>query len=246
MFKKCYWMGWFLVLAVIAFTFLSLTTGSSSVGIMGENLPNSAQQTESSTSDFFSVNPNEFPIGTTTNWELPSDVVSFEPVTLSVISFSGVVSLRRDKSEHFAESQNQQLIEATVKENPGITLRGIQRVTKLGMGTVQYHLAQLEGDILNFVKLGKSHHFFLADHSYTNQEQLWICVLQNQTAQTIVEAFLSNHLTDTRQADLSSLTALSRSLVSYYVKKLVTAQVLDQTDGRICLNPAFKQFVSST
>jgi len=115
--------------------------------------------------------------------------------------------------------RNRIILKDTIEQNPGITLREIQRKTGLAMGVVQYHIQYLEKVEISSFKNGRSKHFFDKQTPFTNEEKLWLAINRNSKIRAILEYIQTND-GECLQRDLVSHTGISRSLISYYIKIL--------------------------
>ena len=114
---------------------------------------------------------------------------------------------------------NRIVIKGTIRENPGITLREIQRKTDLAIGVIQYHLGRLETREIEAFTLGKCKHFFLKISNFSLKEKMWFAVLRNKSVRTILQ-YLESNTNDNLQKDIVNFTRISKVMVSYYVKQL--------------------------
>jgi predicted transcriptional regulator len=114
---------------------------------------------------------------------------------------------------------NRTIIEKTIEQNPGINLRGIQRVTGLAMGVIQYHLSRLEKDTIESSELGRCKHFFFSPSQLSQKEKLWFSVTRNGNVKSILH-FLKLNGNRCLQKDIVNFTGISKVMVSYYVKQL--------------------------
>jgi DNA-binding MarR family transcriptional regulator len=114
---------------------------------------------------------------------------------------------------------NRTIIKATIRHNPGITLREIQRKTDLAIGVIQYHLGRLEASEIESFTLGKCKHFFLKQSNFSLKEKMWFAVLRNKSVHAILQ-YLESNTNDNLQKDIVNFTGISKVMVSYYVKKL--------------------------
>ncbi|MFW9777844.1 MAG: winged helix-turn-helix transcriptional regulator [Candidatus Heimdallarchaeota archaeon] len=130
-----------------------------------------------------------------------------------------------DSQDHFREetklSKNRDLIQETITQNPGITLREIQRETDLALGVIQYHLYNLELKEMTIesMKLGRCRHFFDRSAHYSIKEKSWLALTRNPKIAAIL-THISNNNGICLQKDLVAFTGHSRALISYYVTNL--------------------------
>lgn len=134
-------------------------------------------------------------------------------------------------------SDNREFIKILIEQNPGITLREVQRKSNLAMGVTQYHIRILEenGEIGN-LKQGRSKHFFVSS-TYSNKEKLWFSLTRNSNIKDILDIIFSSKLKS--QKDLTMITGFSKALISYYIKLLKINGLLDRNVSTLKINDDF-------
>ncbi|MFX0050695.1 MAG: winged helix-turn-helix transcriptional regulator [Candidatus Hermodarchaeota archaeon] len=129
--------------------------------------------------------------------------------------------------------KNRILVKETIGNEPGISLREIQRKTGLAMGVIQYHLNQLESkeNQISSVKFGRCKHFFDNSSRYSSEEKLWLLLIRNEKIQSIL-TFMTENNDRCFQKDLVYNMGYSRALVSYYVKILKENGIIEISNNR--------------
>jgi len=113
-----------------------------------------------------------------------------------------------------------------ISSSPGIHLRELHRNLGCAMGALQYHLKQLEEQrCLTSVKSGNTRHFFLSEFSRDQQVLRLMALIRNPIISSIIAQCLARG--QTTQADLSRTLSVDKSLVSYYVGHLISADMLN-------------------
>ncbi|MFW9854910.1 MAG: winged helix-turn-helix transcriptional regulator [Candidatus Thorarchaeota archaeon] len=130
--------------------------------------------------------------------------------------------------------KNRALLHEEIVQNPGITLRELQRETSLALGVIQYHLRNLESNEtkIESFRLGRCRHFFERSARYSMKEKLWLASTRNSKIVTIL-----THITEKNgacfQKDLVVSTGYSRALVSYYIKNLRKKGFIEVMENRL-------------
>jgi DNA-binding MarR family transcriptional regulator len=189
--------------------------------------------------DFFLIVPNQ-QYGT----KILSNIkIKMESGYINVpILFIGTVSPSRQKWFEKEKSKNKYQINETIENNPGITLREIQRATGLAMGVVQYHIHNLEKEDnqVESYKLGKSKHFFnIQNIQKSHIEMLWLSINRNTKVKNILLFLDSANQKEFRQKDIVIHTGFSKALVSYYIKNLKQQGIIEIDDNFIQISNLF-------
>ncbi len=121
---------------------------------------------------------------------------------------------------------NRLIIYSTIYDNPGITFRELQRITKLANGVIQYHLMFLQDSDIEYLKLGRCKHFFDIKGSFTEEEKLILSLKQNQNVASILKVLLKNN-GNINQKQLAEETGISKALTSYYIKTLKEQKIIE-------------------
>lgn len=143
--------------------------------------------------------------------------------TIFVLAVGTVVADRRNE-EQLPRLRNR-VIDG-IALNPGIHLRGLQRVIGCAMGALQYHMKSLESDgFVISTRIGNSKHFFISDFSQNEDIRTLTALSRNPTISSIlVEIVTKGQVT---QAELSRVLSLDKSLISYYISSLLKADILN-------------------
>lgn len=149
------------------------------------------------------------------------NIIKLETVLKFKLFFFGKIGINnfQDENHKRENSANRSIIERVIEQNPGITLRKIQRVTGLALGVIQYHINQLESSDIESLRLGRCKHFFLSHFHFSFQEKMLLAVTQNKNIRKILQFLISNKNTGF-QKDIVFFTGISKVMVSYYVKQL--------------------------
>jgi predicted transcriptional regulator len=122
-------------------------------------------------------------------WELPLWIqIAF--VTATVIALLGAFKLFPifiGKLKHLVENKRRNRIYAYIQSNPGSTVRDISRDEDINIGTVKYHVYQL--DIAKRIvpkKIGKFLRLFQNSNIYSDKEQLVLSACKNETGKSIL------------------------------------------------------------
>ncbi|MFX0084626.1 MAG: winged helix-turn-helix transcriptional regulator [Candidatus Hodarchaeota archaeon] len=143
--------------------------------------------------------------------------------------FVGKVSFERFQKWQNSKQDtpiNQRLLKEVIIQNPGISLREIQRSTGLAMGVIQYHLRFLENTVVESFKQGRSKHFFEVNSQFSYEEKLWLSLIRNPTIKRILTSIGSEDNLS-YQKDLVLKTGNSRALISYYIKLLKQQGIIE-------------------
>lgn len=119
-----------------------------------------------------------------------------------------------------------------IKNNPGIHLRKIKNMLGRSMGTVQYHVSKLEKDGLIFSKRsGFYKNYYHVDESENNDI---MSILNLESPRRILSYLAKNE--PCSHSDLSKGVGLSTSTVSWHMKKLVDAEIVQLSyDGKFSI-----------
>jgi DNA-binding transcriptional regulator GbsR (MarR family) len=181
----------------------------------------------SSTKDFQTSVKESF-LGHLFNTEI-SEATSWVPTF-----FIGKISFERFHKWNNQKQEipiNRRLLKEIITQNPGISLREIQRSTGLAMGVIQYHMRFLENTVIESFKQGRCKHFFEVESQFTYEEKLWLSLIRNPTIKRILTSIVSeNNLSS--QKDLVLKTGNSRALISYYIKLLKQQGIIETNTDR--------------
>ena len=157
-----------------------------------------------------------------------TSLVSFDSLTGTILQgllvlALGTISLERRDQERLEKLRDRVIDE--ISTCPGIHLRALHRSMGCAMGALQYHLNNLEteGTIIS-VRNGNARHLFLNGYSSEDQVLKLAAFTRNPTVQSILQECVTNGRIT--QAELSRTLSVDKSLVSYYVSGLVSADIL--------------------
>ncbi len=134
----------------------------------------------------------------------------------------------QDSKKLSSRNRNRLIIKETINDHPGINLREIQRATNLAMGVIQYHIRSLESGEIESIKLGKCKHFFDSGSSFSVKEKVWFSLIQNKNIKNILNLLIYDQYT---QKEISYITGNSKSLISYYIKNLVSNGIIEKENN---------------
>jgi DNA-binding MarR family transcriptional regulator len=136
--------------------------------------------------------------------------------------------------------KNRIFVKETIGNDPGISLREIQRKTGLAMGVIQYHLNHLESkeNQISSVKFGRCKHFFDNQLRYSKEEKLWLLLIRNEKIHSILD-YLGKNNDRCLQKDLVYNMGYSRSLVSYYIKILKENGIIEIFNNQLRISKEF-------
>lgn len=131
--------------------------------------------------------------------------------------------------EAVLELETRRRVYAQVTERPGSYLRELQRALDMPMGMLEYHLGRLEGAGLVTVLQAENKRFFPAD--MPRLDKRYLALLRQDACRRIVLVLLAAR--GATRAQIAERTAIPPSTVSYYLAKLVDAEVVAVAkDGR--------------
>ncbi len=158
----------------------------------------------------------------------------------------GTISLDRERYHEELKKEialNRLIIQDIISKNPGISLREIQRMSNFGMGGIQYHIYQLELNIIESFKFGRCKHFFISSASFSAQEKILYSLKRNSNINYILETiYLAQD--GCSQKDLTQYTGNSKSLISYYVKILKNHGIIEETNRMLKLSDLYNQIMN--
>ena len=158
----------------------------------------------------------------------------------SLLFLFGTIHIEKLKYQDTRKNKNKSMIITTISENPGISLREIQRSTNLAMGVIQYHIRSLEsGEYeIESLRFGRSKHFFLSNARFSVEQKLWFSLNRNQNIKNILDLLLISDGT-LSQKDISLFTGRSKSLISYYTKVLRFNGVIKVDNNQLKISEDF-------
>lgn len=157
------------------------------------------------------------------------------------IMLIGTIKLDRERFYRDSKKeipQNRIIIQKMIVNNPGISLRELQRMTGLGMGGIQYHIYYLESEIVESFNLGRCKHFFISFAEFSQQEKIWYSLKRNKNIRSIIES-LQLAKDGCSQKELTQFTGNSKSLISYYVKNLKNLGIIEDHERVLKISDSF-------
>ena len=114
----------------------------------------------------------------------------------------------------------------TIEESPGLHFREIQRRTGMAIGSLQYHLEQLEKkNLIRAQKEIKFIRYYAVRQNLTDDKNL-ISLLRQDSVRKIVIFLLENKAVNNQK--LSKAIGLSPSTTSWHVGKLLSQGVVEK------------------
>ena len=112
-----------------------------------------------------------------------------------------------------------------IKTHPGTHLREIKRRLKIAMGTVQYHLTNLEKEkMVVYDRKGSFKKFYLNNLFKDNQKEI-LNVLSQEMEREILLFLIQNPLTT--QKAISEFTNISSASINWHMKRLNKAGLVE-------------------
>ena len=182
------------------------------------------------------------------NSQLFNDFLSnFEQITDFALISLGVLSFQLYKLHQLKEQEewakNRVLMRMEISENPGISLRGLSRITGLALGSTQYWLRILEqNNEIDTLSLGRSNHYFIREQEFSTQQKLLYALMQNKRIFEILQSFHDNPVQT--QKDLCVKLGYNKSLLSYYVKILKNHNVIESEIRNLSVSNDFQSFLN--
>ncbi len=135
----------------------------------------------------------------------------------------GTVSIERRDNRRIQKLRDRVVFE--VGANPGVHLRELHRIIGCAMGALQYHLKFLEqeGQVMS-LRIGNVRHIFSPLYSSDENVMRLTAISRNPTVGSILLECAKNG--QTTQAEISRTIDVEKSLISYYVKGLLKADIL--------------------
>ena len=123
-----------------------------------------------------------------------------------------------------SELEIRQKIFALINNNPGLHGRKIARIIGVNSQLADYHLHYLEvHNVITSVKKGRFRRYFIKGEIGTEDKKL-IFLLRQSTPLKIVLFLIKNP--GSRQIDILKLIKISKSTLSYHIKRLLDADIL--------------------
>ena len=203
-----------------------------------------------STADFlvsllqWQINANNQITHGTLSFLVYGEIFGLGGTSYSLLLLVGTINVEKLKYQETRRNKNKSMIITTISENPGISLREIQRSTNLAMGIIQYHIRSLEsGEYeIESLRFGRSKHFFLSSARFSIEQKLWFSLNRNQNIKNILDLLLVSGTLS--QKDISLYTGRSKSLISYYTKVLRFNGVIKVENNQLRISEDFNDMNS--
>lgn len=131
-----------------------------------------------------------------------------------------------DRGEPLLDLDSRRKIFRHIERNPGLHLRGLQRTLGMPLGTIEYHLHQMEkvGLIVSRDD-GRFKAFFAKDGLDRRDKDILYYVRQEMPRQIVIQLLMAPRLT---HSELTASLPVSASTCSFHLKKLVKAEIVDE------------------
>lgn len=169
--------------------------------------------------------------GQVTFWQLPL-LFQIMWVTGYVLAFFAalagalaVLPFVQGKLKRAGENETRNLIYEFVKKNPGTTAADISRQEGINLGTVRYHLNQLQAS--HKIVLSRSDKFvriFQNSHTYDEREKIVISALNRRAGNSILSYLLNNP--GATNSQIADHLRISESGTHVQLKKLLRDEIL--------------------
>ncbi len=169
-------------------------------------------------------------------------ITDFALMTLGSLTIQLYKSLQSKEQKEWAK--NRLLIRTEINFNPGISLRGLSRITGLAIGSTQYWLRILEqNDEIDIFAFGRSKHYFIREQQLSSEEKLLFALKQNKRILEILQSLHENPEIQT-QKDLCTKLGYNKSLLSYYVKILKNHHIIDSELKNLSISEEYQLFLN--
>jgi predicted transcriptional regulator len=169
--------------------------------------------------------------GTITFWQLPlwiqltqvTWIATLSATALALILKFGPLIIGKLKTPRDNEIRDR--IYNHIKDNPGSTVASIARKEGLNLGTVRYHVGQLQSTHrITLVKSDKFVRLFQNSNTYTDREKTVLSAINRPTALSIV-SYLHDHPGTTTPQIAGSIN-ITDSGTNVQLKKLLRDQII--------------------
>ncbi len=132
----------------------------------------------------------------------------------------------RLREPEILDNEVRESIYAIITRNPGLSARAIHRESDHSWGTVVYHLRQLERHhLVTSRRLGRSRNFYENHGKYKGME-VELAALRSDKSALLARVIASDP--GITQEGLTARAGLPQSTVSYYVRKLKEAELIEE------------------
>lgn len=172
----------------------------------------------------------------------------FEQITDLALLALGTLTIQLYKllqsKEQKEWAKNRILIRMEISLNPGISLRGLSRITGLALGSTQYWLRILEqNNEIDTLALGRSKHHFIREQQLSSEEKLLYALTQNKRIREILQSLHENPEIQT-QKDLCLKLGYNKSLLSHYVKILKNHHIIESEIRNLSISEDFQSYLN--
>lgn len=131
-------------------------------------------------------------------------------------------------AEKTLELEARKLTFETVKDNPGIHLREIDRIAGIPLGTIRYHLRVLEKKKLITVRKEGKYMRYYAKGEIDRSDKDRLAVLRKELPRTII-LFLMEY-PDSSHKEITEVLDVAPSTISYHMKRLIKDGMVDKRE----------------
>lgn len=137
-----------------------------------------------------------------------------------------------DRKEEAFELKAREMVFNLISSAPGLHLREIQKRLDIPLGTVEYHLNYLEDNDLVLVRVGGGYKRYYPKKAMGSEDRKLLSLLRQMIPRRVV-LFLMRH-PGSSFGDIAKDLDMPPSSLSFHVKKLVKADVIDRAKtGRV-------------
>ncbi len=130
----------------------------------------------------------------------------------------------REKQEEVLLLDTRRRIYETVKKNPGIHLRELQRLTGLAMGQLEYHISLLERvGLIRSQKQGRYRRYFPAD---SEEDPALIGIVRSKVDRAILLFLLG--VPQASHEEIARAVGISPSTLTWHMRRLMEAGLVDR------------------
>jgi predicted transcriptional regulator len=138
---------------------------------------------------------------------------------------------RSDEKEDFELEARAKVFEI-ISQAPGLHLREIQKRLKIPLGTVEYHLKYFEDNDIVIVREEGGYKRYYPKKAMGSEDRKFLSLLRQQIPRRVVLFLMRNPKSSF--GEIAKDLGLPPSSLSFHVKKLVKAEVIERTKkGRV-------------
>ena len=129
------------------------------------------------------------------------------------------------------DNANSQKVMQFIIENPGSHLRQIKRKLNMSIGTIQYHLNNLEKQGRIVSEKQSMYRYYFPVGMFEQNEKNILKVLKHETAREIIMAIIEKR--NPTQTEIVNLLKLSPPSISWNLERLIDYEIIQETrDGK--------------